>query len=139
MELAELRDEARAALRETRLRDALSDQLQAEADRLRDEVARLRALLARAQTETPAAAERPDDEPPTQRHRASEPTVRLRDPSPIAAEPETPPRVRSPVAYERPLNPSLRGRTNWLGRALALLVILAVIAAVVLVIRTTMV
>ncbi len=139
MEIAELRDQARVALRETRLRDALSDQLQAEADRLRDEVARLRALLARAQNETPPAAEGADDEPPTQSHRASEPTVRLRDPSPTAAEAETPPRVRSPVAYERPLNPSLRGRTNWLGRALALLVILAVIAAVVLVIRTTMV
>jgi hypothetical protein len=38
---------------------------------------------------------------------------------------------------ERPLNPALRGRTNWVGRALALLVILVVIAAVILVIHST--
>ena len=37
----------------------------------------------------------------------------------------------------RPLNPSLRRRTNWVGRALALLIMLAVIAAIVLVIHTT--
>jgi len=39
---------------------------------------------------------------------------------------------------ERPLNPALRSRTNWLGRTLALLVILAVIAAIVLVIHSTL-
>jgi hypothetical protein len=41
----------------------------------------------------------------------------------------------SPTRTDRPLNPSLRHRSSWLVRALALLVILAVIAAVALVIR----
>ncbi len=39
---------------------------------------------------------------------------------------------------ERPLNPSLRTRRNWIGRVLALIVILGVIAAIVLVIHSTM-
>jgi hypothetical protein len=38
---------------------------------------------------------------------------------------------------DRPLNPALGSRTNWLGRALALVVMLAVIAAIVLVVHTT--
>jgi hypothetical protein len=42
-----------------------------------------------------------------------------------------------PSRGARPVNPSLRRRTNWLGRTLALLVILAVIAAVLLVIHST--
>jgi hypothetical protein len=37
----------------------------------------------------------------------------------------------------RPLNPSLRHRTYWLGRLLALLVMAAVIAAIVLMVRST--
>lgn len=41
------------------------------------------------------------------------------------------------VRSERPVNPALRSRPNWLGRLLALIVILAVIAAIVLVIRST--
>jgi hypothetical protein len=50
--------------------------------------------------------------------------------------------ARRPESFElrprpRPLNPSLRHRTYWLGRVLALLVLLAVIAAVVLVVRST--
>ncbi len=43
----------------------------------------------------------------------------------------------APVTRPRPLNPSLRHRTYWLGRLLALIVIAAVIAAIVLVVRST--
>lgn len=39
---------------------------------------------------------------------------------------------------DRPLNPSLRKRRNWLGRVVALIVMLGVIAAIVLVIHSTM-
>jgi hypothetical protein len=47
------------------------------------------------------------------------------------------PSGRPETAYVRPLNPALRSRPNWFGRALALVVILAVIAAIVLVIHNT--
>jgi hypothetical protein len=52
-----------------------------------------------------------------------------------SARPDRSAPVRPP---ERPLNPSLRHRTYWVGRVLAVLFILAVVAAIVLVIRTTM-
>jgi hypothetical protein len=159
-EMVRMRDEARAALRETRLREAESDELRAEGDRLREQVERLRMRLERAETASPVRAPSPGDEAPTERvgdppaavaepdplpterlraRRDPPPTETLRAPplSPSRREAEPPPRPRPAAGSERPLNPSLRGRTNWLGRALALLVILAVIAAVVLVIRTT--
>jgi hypothetical protein len=49
---------------------------------------------------------------------------------------ETEPRL-VPAARVRPLNPSLRHRTNWLGRLLALLVLGIVIAAVWIVLHST--
>jgi hypothetical protein len=44
----------------------------------------------------------------------------------------------APIRPQRPVNPALRHRTYWLGRAVALLVLLVVIAAVYLVIHTTL-
>jgi hypothetical protein len=48
-------------------------------------------------------------------------------------------RVRGagPQRIDRPINPALRSRPNWLGRVLALLVIIAVIVAVYLVLHST--
>ncbi len=43
----------------------------------------------------------------------------------------------APGPPPRPVNPSLRRRTNWFGRLLALLVLAAVIVAIVLVVRST--
>ncbi len=47
------------------------------------------------------------------------------------------PRAQPGPLTERPLNPSLHGRTNWLGRLLALVVIMAAIVAILLLIRGT--
>jgi hypothetical protein len=54
-------------------------------------------------------------------------------PRPVA---DAPPRL-APAARVRPLNPSLRHRTYWLGRLLALLVLAIVIAAIWIVLHST--
>ncbi|MFZ0091644.1 MAG: hypothetical protein WAL63_19230, partial [Solirubrobacteraceae bacterium] len=55
-----------------------------------------------------------------------------------APEPAGGPGIAAAAARaQRPLNPSLRHRTYWLGRALALLFLLIVIAAIYLVIHST--
>lgn len=58
---------------------------------------------------------------------------RRSDPHPV---PDSGPRP-APGARVRPLNPSLRHRTYWLGRALALLVLLIVVAAIWIVLHST--
>jgi hypothetical protein len=45
---------------------------------------------------------------------------------------------RAESQYSRPLNPALRSSRNWMGRVLALIVILGVIAAILIVIHSTM-
>jgi hypothetical protein len=95
----------------------------------------------RPQRETPSGQERQSREAQTsgrpRREREAQPSgAPRREPQ---ATPRSQPPGRSPPAPrpERPLNPSLRYRTNWLGRLLALVMILAVLAAIYLVIKTT--
>jgi hypothetical protein len=118
-EIAELHDDARRELRERRLREAEVQQPREEGDRLRDPAPTLR----QREPSPPGPVRDPARSQPPQSL-----SLQFSDPSS---------RSRPTPASERPLNPSLRSRTNWLGRALALLVILAVIAAVFLLIRTT--
>src|SRR5262249_17292287 len=54
-----------------------------------------------------------------------------------SARPSRPPH-RPESQYSRPLNPALRSSRNWIGRVLALIVIIGVIVAIVLVIHSTM-
>jgi hypothetical protein len=151
-------DATRGEARETagRLRAAMRalDQQRAESEHLRTQVtaaeatiqrlsqARETELSARFRTEGDAVPG-PEDVTapiPAQRRAAPEPPAH---PEPAGA----PLRAGAPVGRarqelhhplpERPLNPSLRSRRNWLGRMLALIVIAAVIAAIILVINST--
>jgi hypothetical protein len=107
----------------------------AQSDRLRGQLATGRAAAAGPETQEFSAFESAEPETAAP---ARAPT-RARDYEPEPPTRREPPAPRSHPAprAERPLNPSLRSRANWVGRLLALLVILAVIAAVILVIRTT--
>jgi hypothetical protein len=125
-------DEAlqRERARRTATDQALEEQ-RAESQRLRAELGRLRAqleLAGAAQLEAESGAAELDG---TRRLEAS--NVEMQRAARVESQrtPSAPPRSEA----ERPLNPSLRHRTNWLGRVVALLFMLLVIAAVVLVIR----
>lgn len=107
----------------------------------RAQTRRLRARLADTGTEDPTVAQVARDSDTRPR-----PARARREPYDAEATPAVPRTRRpdrdlhptsAPVPRARPLNPSLRHRTNWLGRVLALFVMLVVIAAIVLVIRTT--
>ena len=68
----------------------------------------------------------------------SDPTPARRAPRRAAKPAPEPPPWTPPVADRlRPLNPSLRHRTWWIGRLLALIVLCGVIVAVYLVLHTT--
>jgi hypothetical protein len=86
----------------------------------------------------PAARPEPKPErpPPPAASAARPEPERSPHPAAPAARPHTRPPAPSRRA-ERPLNPSLRSRTNWFGRLLVLLILLGVIAAIVLLVRTT--
>jgi hypothetical protein len=56
---------------------------------------------------------------------------------PAAALPDSPAPRLAPSTRARPLNPSLRHRTYWIGRTLALLVLLIVLAAIWIVLHST--
>jgi hypothetical protein len=114
----------------------------------RAETARLRQQLAAAEA-TVERLMRSDEATVAEPSRAEPSRAELSRPEPSRHEPGRPEPSRhelsrhEPSRYEpnpraeRPINPALRGKTNWIGRALALLVILGVIAAVILVIHTT--
>jgi hypothetical protein len=82
----------------------------------------------------PEGRVRPGADPEGRMRPGADPEARMRpgaDPAP-----ETRLRLTS-GPQQRPLNPSLRHRTWWLGRVLVLLVILGVIAAIIIVINST--
>jgi hypothetical protein len=142
-------------------RDALEQERAAGAERLRSAEAsaeRLRATEARAgrQRATEARATEQPQTSVSQRRSAtvSETNDRSDDPEPTREEPRRRERraerdlgydrgndVRPrPVAAhrgERPVNPALRSRPNWVWRVLALLVIVAVVVAVWIVLHST--
>jgi hypothetical protein len=103
----------------------------AETARLRQHLAAAEATVQRLMKSGEAAVAEPSGHEPGRHEPARH------EPSRYEPSRYEPSRHEPNLRTERPINPALRGRTNWVGRALALLVILVVIAAVALVIRTT--
>ncbi len=117
-----------------------------ETARLRQQLAAAEATVQRLMKSEPASVADPGRHeargPEPSRHEASRQEAGRHEPvrfEPVRFEPSRHDTSRHEPTprTERPINPALRGKTNWVGRALALLVILGVIAAVVLVIHTT--
>lgn len=127
-------------------REALASE-QAEAGRLRSQLTQAHeAVPAPTNKAVPAPTKEPPAAPAATRpvRAATElesvvpvvPAADVTTGAPPASDPQ--PRAAHVPAYQyRPVNPSLRHRTHWIGRLLALIVLIAVVVAVVLVIHST--
>jgi hypothetical protein len=123
----------RAELELARVAQLEAESASSELDAARTQAFAAREALAREQAETERLRAGLARAEATRAQPAAEPEIaqaaRVAVPRLVAHAPK--------LEAARPLNPSLRRRTNWVGRALALLIMLAVIAAIVLVIHTT--
>ncbi|MGH2866850.1 MAG: hypothetical protein ACRDNK_04665 [Solirubrobacteraceae bacterium] len=138
-----LRSETRDTARRLDTAERELGEERSTAESLRRQLADADAAVKRLTGARPEETSRPDAQGPAR----SEPPPAPRSPSGLARERAPVERVRPerlhadrhhsvPPRYERPLNPSLRSGT-WLVRGLAVVVMLIVIAAIVLVIRST--
>jgi hypothetical protein len=135
-------------------RDGLEQERAISAERLRGAEARAAGAERLRGAEARAADKPQTSAPPRRTSAVSEPDDRAEDPDPAREEPrrrerrperdpaydrelDIRPRPVAPHRTERPVNPALRSRPNWVWRVLALLVIIAVVVAVWLVLHST--
>ena len=161
-ELDRVRTQARESDRQLQATVRALDQQRAESERLRMRLTAGEATIERLtrahqtseRTERAERSERSEREATTRRPSAEASGVESRvhesigSAAPVAGAPSSyPPLEAEPLAPRtdthyarpvRPLNPALRSRPNWTLRVMTLVVILGVIAAIVLVIHSTM-
>lgn len=155
-ELDRVRTQARESDRQLQATVRALDQQRAESERLRMRLTAAEATIERLTRahQTSERSERSERGATTRRPSAEAPGVEARvresigSTAPVARAPSSyPPLEAEPLAPRtdthyarpvRPLNPALRSRPNWTLRVMTLIVILGVIAAIVLVIHSTM-